>query len=81
MSTPELLSDDGLAAIFGGDIDGRKVGDWRRRYDWPHITVGRTIRYTPEQVEQILRKHQVTAPAKKAAALPGQTKRSASRGT
>lgn len=71
-----LLSDAGLAEVF--DIPERTVSDWRRRYGWPHVLVGRAVRYTPEHVEQILRQHQVT-PANKPKALPGQTRRSASR--
>jgi hypothetical protein len=74
----ELLSDHGLAKVFGGDVTERTVADWRRRYDWPHITVGRTVRYTPEHVEQILAQHQTTTgPA--LTSIPGQTRRSASR--
>jgi hypothetical protein len=74
-----LLSDAGLAELFGEGINERKVAEWRRRYGWPHITVGRTVRYTPEHVEQILRKHQAATSTATVTALPGQTKRSASR--
>lgn len=77
MTTPELLSDADLAQAF--DAPEKTIANWRRRYDWPHVLVGQTIRYTPEHVEQILRRHEVTAPANAPTALPGQTRRSASR--
>lgn len=57
------------------------VLQWRRQHGWPSVQVGKTIRFTPEHVEQILAKHSVK-PVKKVAAAPviaGQTKRSARR--
>lgn len=57
------------------------VLQWRRQHSWPSVKVGKTIRFTQEQVEQILAKHTV----KPARAVPttsviaGQTKRSARR--
>jgi hypothetical protein len=77
-SVPTLLSDATLAEVFGEGVTERTVADWRRRYGWPHLTVGRSVRYTPEHVEQILRSHQA-ATGPKPTALPGQTRRSASR--
>lgn len=50
-----------------------------RKNDWPHVKVGKHIRYTGAQVEQIVRDHTVV-PAKKDTtkpALHGQTSRSA----
>lgn len=76
-AAPELLTDADLAQAFGAPE--KTIANWRRRYDWPHITVGRSIRYTPENVEQILRRHQVTAAATAPNAIPGQTQRSAAR--
>lgn len=79
MTAPQLLSDADLATtVFGGGVTEKKVGEWRRKHGWPHLTVGRTVRYTPEHVEQILRQHQA-AVSSTPTALPGQTKRSASR--
>jgi len=80
MSTLHTPGD--LAAKFGGDVTARKVLDWAREHDWPRINIGRTVRFTDEQVEAILAKHTVTAkrdvtPA--AFVIEGQTKRSARR--
>jgi hypothetical protein len=75
-----LKSPEDLAAMFGEDVTKRKVLDWMHEYDWPHIKVGRLIRFTDEQVTEILRRQTVTArPELPAVGISGQTKRSARR--
>ena len=57
-----------------------KVLEWRRAKRWPSIKVGKTIRFTPEQFEQIIAQHTVTPPPPSAAVvIAGQTARSANR--
>ncbi|HEY0889594.1 MAG TPA: hypothetical protein VGE38_08290 [Nocardioides sp.] len=69
-----------LADLFGGETTARKVLDWRREYGWPCVEVGRTIRFTDEQVAEILAKHTVIGEQKASAPiLGGQTSRSARR--
>lgn len=75
--TDAIFSEAELGEIF--DESERKVADWRRAYGWPHVRIGRTVRYTQAQVEQILAKHSREAAAPTAVALAGQTKRSARR--
>jgi len=70
-----LLTPDDLAEEFGVPVS--TVMLWNRDNGWPHVRVGRRIRWTPEQLEEILRRQSVT-PAK-APKLPGQTSRSARR--
>lgn len=79
MTAPELLTDSDLAKAFGADED--KVALWRRTYGWPHIKVGRTVRYTAAQVEQILDSHsrERDAGGPVRVSIPGQTPRSARR--
>lgn len=59
-----------------------KVLEWRRQHAWPSLKIGKTIRFTAEQVEQIIARHTST-PKHTTAATPilidGQTKRSAAR--
>lgn len=54
-----LIPPEALAAEFGGKTTRRNVIDWARRYGWPHVKVGRTIAFLPEDVEQILASHHV----------------------
>jgi len=35
------------------------VGEWRRRYGWPHLKIGRTVRYTAAHVARIEQIHAV----------------------
>lgn len=56
--TSRLLTAADLAEHFG--VTEAKVMEWQRVYSWPRVKVGRTIRWTPEQVEQIDRSHSVT---------------------
>lgn len=68
-----------LAAMF--DTTELQVLEWRRQHSWPSIKVGKTIRFTDEQVEAIIAIHS-TKPTRAAAATPviqGQTARSARR--
>lgn len=50
---------------------------WRQRYGWPHLKVGRQVRYTESDVKRIEQLHHVESDAP--TALPGQTKLSAAR--
>lgn len=69
-----LLTPAQVAAQFE-DKDARWVLESRLRYGWPCVQVGRTIRFTPEQVDEIVRRHTVQ-PDVAAGALEGQTARS-----
>lgn len=75
-----LYSPEDLAEML--HTDRETVLEWRRIYGWPSIKIGKTIRFTSDQVEQILAKHS-TGPAKKqptaVPAVSGQTAKSASR--
>ncbi len=53
-----LLTADDLAAVFG--VNRRRVMEWQHIHSWPCVRVGRTLRWTPEQVEQIKAKHTIT---------------------
>lgn len=81
----ELYSPADLAAMFSDEdtpVSERRVRDWIRQHGWPHIEVGRTIRFTDQHLEQILAKHTVTPKVKQVEApvfIDGQTKRSAGR--
>lgn len=72
-----LHTDADLAETFG--VPEKTIANWRRRYDWPHVLVGRSIRYTAEQVDEIVRQHTQTpvGTSSTVTALPGQTARSA----
>lgn len=63
-------------------ITPRKAADMRRAKNWPHLRLGSTIRYTPDQVEEIERSLTVRErPTSEASAypgaMPGQTAKSA----
>jgi len=68
-----LLTADDLAVIFG--VARRRVMEWQNQYQWPSVRVGRSYRWTPEQVEQIKARHSVTPAGVKPA--DGRTARSA----
>lgn len=70
-----LLTPDDLAQIFG--VKRRRIVEWQNQHSWPCVRVGRTIRWTPEQVEQIKARHSVTAAEVKPA--DGRTAKSARR--
>lgn len=59
-------------------ITPKKVMELRRANGWPHVKLGRSIRFTPQQVEQIIGKQSVS-PSTSHVALPGQTAASARR--
>lgn len=71
----DLLTPAQMAAEF--EVPVSTVLEWNRRHDWPHVRVGNRIRWTREQLAEILRRQTVTPT--KPTALPGQTGRSASR--
>ena len=53
-----LLTPADLAEHF--KVPERTVMEWQRADHWPHPRIGRKVRWTPEQVEQIERQHTVT---------------------
>jgi len=76
--TAPLVTEDDLAAILG--MDAETVAEKRRREKWEHVRMGRfTVRYTDEQVRQIVEQHTVRPKSSGSAAVtvPGQTPRSA----
>jgi hypothetical protein len=65
-----------------GDVPAAKVLEWRRVYGWPSVKIGRTIRFTEEQVDEILARHtqaQAAGDDLPDVAIEGQTKLSAAR--
>lgn len=75
---PDLLTPEQVAEEFGGGRTARWVLESRLRYGWPCVQVGRVVRFTPEQVAEILRRHTVTGESA-LPAISGQTARSAAR--
>ena len=71
----DLLTADDLAAIF--KTTRRRVMEWQNIHSWPSVRVGRTLRWTPEQVEQIKAKHTITPAGVKP--VDGRTAKSARR--
>ena len=80
-----LLTEEDLAAKLR--LPAEDIPVLRVRYSWPHVKLTRkTVRFTPDQVEAIIKQHSRggVAPSPRAeqpVALPGQTRRSASRST
>jgi uncharacterized protein YjcR len=70
-----FLTEAQVAEMLGEPEE--KVAEWRRRYGWPHVKIGRQVRYTESDVQAIGRLHHVEAP--RYDALPGQTSLSAAR--
>ena len=70
-----------LAEFFG--ISERTLLDWRRENGWPSVRVGRTVRFTQAQVDEILDRHsQVPQDGQttvEPVVIPGQSKGSAAR--
>lgn len=52
-----LFTPDDLAEIFS--TTRRRIVEWNHDHGWPCTRVGRTIRWTAEQVEQIKAMHRV----------------------
>lgn len=71
----DYLTDADIAGKLG--IPETKAAEWRRRYRWPHLKLGRVVRYTEADVRAIEAIHHVEG--EKRAALPGQTALSAAR--
>lgn len=74
-----LLTEADLAGRL--QVTPEQVREWRRQYHWPCTKFGRTIRFTEQQVERIIRAHEVdpTMPMNYRGVLPGQTRLSAAR--
>lgn len=68
-----------VAELLGGGVTARKVLDWRKRYGWPCIEIGRTVRFTDEHVAAILAKHTTSARSEPQPIITGQTPLSAAR--
>lgn len=69
-----------LAKMFA--VTERQLMDWRRANNWPSVRVGRTIRFTQTQVDDILARHSETpakAETEPAVAIAGQSRASAAR--
>lgn len=71
------LTDADLAEKLG--VPEKKVAEWRLRYGWPHMKVGRQVRYTLDDIAEIERRQHVAGSAPTSDALPGQTALSAAR--
>lgn len=72
----DLLTEDELAERLG--VSPAKVAEWRRTYGWPHVRIGRRIRYTIADVRDIESRHHVAA-ANRGGGLAGQSALSAAR--
>jgi len=73
-----LTTEAALAEQFG--ITPAKAAELRKRKGWPHVRVTRfDVRYTPEQIEQIIAALSVAPSPVVAAADTGLTERSAAR--
>ncbi len=59
------------------NVSELKVREWRRQYGWPHVKIGRQVRFTEADVAAIERQHRVDG--ERPSGLPGQTPRSAAR--
>lgn len=69
------LTDADLADRLGATE--AQVIRWRGRYGWPHLKVGRKVRYAESDVKAIEQMHRVDGD--KQSGLPGQTALSARR--
>lgn len=69
------LTDADLAERLG--VTTAKAIEWRKHYRWPHMKIGRQVRYTEADVLAIEAMHHVKP--KRAKAMPGQTALSARR--
>lgn len=64
-----------LAELLGIPVE--RAAEHRRRYGWPHLKIGREVRYTESDVRAIEAKHHVSP--ERPEGLPGQTPRSIAR--
>lgn len=70
------LTDADIAEKFGESVE--KIAKWRRQHGWPHMKVGRQVRYTDSDLVEIERLHHI-AVTKSSTASTGQTALSAAR--
>ena len=70
-----FITEAALAEALGASE--AQVTEWRRRYNWPHVKIGRQVRFTEADVRAIESLHHVTPKADDV--LPGQTALSAAR--
>lgn len=70
-----FLTEGDLARELGESED--KVAEWRRRYNWPHVKIGRQVRFTEADVRAIAAMHHVAGG--KVTGIGDQTGRSAAR--
>jgi len=70
-----FLTEADLAGLL--NVTEAKVTEWRRRYGWPCVKIGRQVRFTEADVRAIEAQHHVVS--ERDAGLPGQTLRSARR--
>lgn len=59
------------------EVSVETVTEWRRRYGWPHVKIGRQVRFTEADVRAIAAQHHVGS--KRPGGLPDQTERSVAR--
>ena len=53
----ELITEEEVAEVW--KIPPTTLADLRKREGWPHVRLGRHVRYTKEQAKQILASHTV----------------------
>lgn len=70
-----FLTEQDLADRLG--VPESTVTEWRRRYAWPHMKIGKRVRYSEADVKAIELQHHVKP--ERTTGLPGQTARSAAR--
>ena len=73
--TDQLLTPEDLAERF--KLTPKKVLELRKRHDWPCVRLGRRIRFTEDQIAQIIAAQ--TVEAKPQASASGLTALSAAR--
>lgn len=72
-----LTSEAELAAQW--DLTCEKAAQLRQTQKWPHVRLTRfDVRYTDEQIAQIVRDHSVSVPAKSSTGLTARSARRAS---
>jgi len=79
MTDRDFMTEAEFAELLG--VTKEKMRGWRVRHGWPHLKIGRDVRYTEADVETIKAMHhiegQVTEPLTPRGALRGQSARSA----